>query len=153
EPVLRIGRVVLPLRAGGGIARRLTIARERRAHVVLLVGLLSIRHDRGLNRARLHDAQDGSGDCAIHARAAETDTPRLALVEPSAMAGVPCDVVMLPSVMHRELGRASSTAQESGDQGLSLARCADRSGGPREVAADRALDTLEALPLDVALVR
>ena len=88
--------------------------------LILLASLPSIRHDCCLDSGRLHDAEHSGSYCCINARSAEADAPGLALVDPGAMACVPRDVVLLPSVVHGELRCAASTAQQSCKQRLSL---------------------------------
>ena len=57
KAVLRIGRIVLPEGAIGGIAGRLEVANHGLACVVTLRAGLRLRSSRGFNGGRLHSAQ------------------------------------------------------------------------------------------------
>jgi len=57
-----------------------------------------------------------------------------------------------PVLVHSEFRCAAPTAQQSSKERLPLTSSGERSGGHVQVAADCALDTLEALPVHVTLV-
>lgn len=68
------------------------------------------------------------------------------------MACIPCNVVLLPSVVHREFRCAAPTPQQRRKERLTFTSRGQRSGSELEIAADRSLDALVPFPVDVTLV-
>jgi hypothetical protein len=153
EPVLWVGSIVLALGAVRCIAGRLQIALKSAAHFVLLVHLISVRQDRGLDSGGLHDTQYLRGNGFIDPCTTEADTARLTFVEPGTVTGIACYITLTASVVHGELRCATPAAKQTGQDGAACAGCPVMTGGERKVRVDRALNALEALPVDIALVR
>jgi hypothetical protein len=58
----------------------------------------------------LYDPQNFGGNALIDPLAAETDAPRLTLVEPGTVASVACHIVQTTGVVYRELCSAAPAA-------------------------------------------
>src|SRR5271163_1324658 len=110
QSVLRIRRIKLALSAVCRVAHRLQLALQRALHFVLLVRLVTVRQGRSLNSGGLYDLQNFSGNALIDSFAAETDAPRLTLVEPGTVASIACHIVHATGVMNRGLCGAAATA-------------------------------------------
>ena len=81
KAVLRIGRIVLPEGAIGGIAGRLEVANHSLACVVTLRAGLRLRSSRGFNGGRLHYAQQRGLDDIVDTQAAKGDAAGFTIIE------------------------------------------------------------------------
>src|SRR5580700_9165858 len=94
KAVLRIGRIVLPEGAIGGIAGRLEVANHSLTCVVMLRAGLRLRSARGFHGCRLHYAHQRGLDDIVDTQAAKGDATGLAIIEPAADAGVAWDLAL-----------------------------------------------------------
>ena len=93
QPVRRIGGVVLPEGAVGGIARRFKIAAKRLADLIPLVRGLGGRGRRRGDGARSDHAEQRLFDGVVDPQTAEGDATGVAIVDPGAATAVARDVV------------------------------------------------------------
>jgi hypothetical protein len=96
QPVLGIGRVILPKCPFGGVARRLEITRQRVADLVAAAGRLRLGLDGRCDRTRLDDLQKRFLNGVIDAQSAEGDAARFGIVHPAATAAVARNLVLRP---------------------------------------------------------
>ena len=150
KAVLRIGRIVLPEGAIGGIADRLEVANHSLACVVTLRAGLCLRSSRGFNGGRLHYAQQRGLDDIVDTQAAKADAAGLAIIESAADAGVAWNLALGPGVLDGELAATTPTAQQTGQQRRTV--LGRPSGGGRNVLAHHCSDRLRPVPVDVALM-
>ena len=150
KAVLRIGRIVLPEGAIGGIAGRLEVANHGLACVVTLRAGLRLRSSRGFNGGRLHYAQQRGLDDIVDTQAAKGDAAGLTIIESTADAGVAWDLALGPGVLDGELAATTPTAQQTGQQRRAVLGRASRGG--RNVLAHHCSDRLRPVPVDVTLM-
>ena len=96
QPVLGIGRVILPECPVGGVASRLQIALEGVADLIAAIGLLRFGLGGSGNGSRLDDPEKCLLDGVVDAQAAEGDAAWLAIVEQAAPAGIARNVMLVP---------------------------------------------------------
>ena len=94
QTVDRIGGVILPEGAVGGIARCFEIALESIAHLIPPLDYVLLRGDGGGDGAGADNAQERILDGVIDTQSAEGDAARLAVVHPATAAAVARDVVL-----------------------------------------------------------
>ena len=128
EAVLRIGGVVLPEGALGGIAGRLEVAHHGLTRVVPLDGGLRLRSLRRFHGGGLHHAQKSGLDRVVDPQAAEGDAARLAIVAPTANTGVARDLAFGAGVLDGEFATTTATTQQTGQERRAVLGRAPRSG-------------------------
>src|SRR5271166_771753 len=152
EAVGGVGGIVLAPGTVSGVARRLEVAKERRANPILSVDGLRLGGYRCRNRSGLDDLKQSRRDGVIDPQSAECDTTRLAGIELATTAGIAGNVVLGARVTGDQFATAAAAAQEPREQRIAVFGRAVMPAR-RDVVADHPTDRLRSLPIHVTLVR
>ena len=120
EAVGGVGGIVLAPSAVGGVTRRLEVAQERRAHLVLLVDGGRLGGHGCRKRSGLDDLKQSHSDGVIDPQSAECNATRLADIELATTADIAGNVVLGAGVAGDQFATAAAAAQETGEQCIAM---------------------------------
>jgi hypothetical protein len=114
QPVGRIGSVILPESAVGGIARRFKIAPERIADLIPLLARLPGGVARDGNGARSDHAKQRLLDGVVDTQTSKSDARRTAVVHPDTRAAVARNAVLGARVSKCQLAPTTPAPEQAG---------------------------------------
>jgi len=152
ESVDGISSVILPEGTVGGIARRFEITAESLSHLIpSLTGLFGRSHRSGDSTG-----SDNTENCrfnrVVDAQASKCDAAWFSSVQPAAPAAVTWDMMLRAGIAERQLASAAATANQSGEQGLTMLGRTVMPARRDIIIRDHRADRFEPLPADIAFV-
>jgi hypothetical protein len=100
----------------------------------------------------LNDAEQLLADSFIDRCSTKRDASRLTIIQPTAMAAIADDIMVLSCVLHSQFATATSTPQQTSQKSRATL---NRTGSlpSAHIVTNRQLNLFELLPADIARVR